>query len=897
MSEQEEAIAWHAFDRTTLLERLRSGPSGLEEAEVERRLRRFGPNRLPEREPPSPLVLFLNQFQSPLIYVLILAAGISLALGDITDTVFILIVVLVNAVVGTLQEWKAEQSAHALRSLLTTTATVLRSGRAREVPAEELVPGDVILLEPGRRLPADVRLLKAQDLRIDESLLTGESIDVEKGVGEGLPDSTPVADRWTMAFAGSTVTYGRGTGIIVATGSFTQMGRIARSIAEVEGAKPPLVQRMERFAQKITFGIIVAGILLGAISFARGMPAVEVFFFVVALAVSAIPEGLPVALTVVLSVAASRMAGRSVIVRRITAVESLGSCTCVASDKTGTLTVNEQTLVMVWLPTGALFPVTGTGYRGVGTVEGLPEQNGSGEETTLLYRFGTASVLANEAELVPFGDEWRSIGDSIDIGFLAFAYKLGLDPGEVRSRIPVIHQIPYESERRYSAAIVEEDGRRRIVVKGALETLLRYCTWMETTDGPAPIDPGLVERAFDALSRDGYRVLAVAEGPVEGEWVPELPPLRLLGLAGFIDPVRPDAEEAVARCRDAGIRVVMVTGDHPSTALAIARTLGIAREEGEVVTGDELEALGSIAVPEYLDRVGNASVFARVAPLQKLEIVEGLLRLGHFVAVTGDGVNDAPALRRANIGVAMGSGTDIAKDSASMIVTDDRFSSIVAGIEEGRIAYDNVRKVTYLLIATGAAEVLLFLLSTLAGLPLPLAAIQLLWLNIVTNGIQHIGLAFEPGEPGTMQRPPRSPQEGLFDRLMLEETLLAAGTMSLVGFGAWVWLLGSGFGEDAARTMLLVLFVLFENFHVFNARSETASTFRIPLSSNRLLIASVIGAAAINAVAMYIPVLSDVLRTGPISLQAWGALAVLAMSVLIVMEIYKRFRRPSHSMG
>ncbi|KAF5060050.1 putative cation-transporting ATPase F [anaerobic digester metagenome] len=896
MSFEEESIAWHAFDRTTLFERLTSGPAGLDEMEVERRLQRFGPNRLPERPPPSPLALFFNQFKSPLIYILLIAAGISLAIGDVTDAVFILVVVLVNAIVGTLQEWKAEQSAKTLRSLLTTSTTVLRSGRAHEVPSEDLVPGDVVLLESGRRLPADLRLLEARDLRVDESLLTGESADVEKGVGDGLPDETPVADRWTMAFAGSTVTYGRGTGIVVATGSYTQMGGIARSIATVEGAKPPLVQRMEQFARKVTIGIVGAGAILGAISFARGMPLIDVFFFVVALAVSAIPEGLPVALTVVLSVAASRMARRSVIVRRITAVESLGSCTCIASDKTGTLTVNEQTLGLTWLPSGAIFPVTGTGYTGEGAVEDARGSIDLTDERALLNRFGSVAVLANDAEMARFGNQWMSRGDSVDIGFLAFAYKLGLDPEEVRANVTLVHQIPYESERRYAAAIVEEEEERRICVKGALETLLPHCIAMATIAGPVPIDTERIERAFESLSKEGYRVLALAEGAVTEEWISDLPPLELLGLAGFIDPVRPDAAESVARCREAGIRVVMVTGDHPSTALSIARTLGIARDEEDVVTGVELDTLGSIEVPEYLDRVGSASVFARVAPLQKLEIVEGLLRLGHYVAVTGDGVNDAPALRRANIGVAMGSGTDIAKDTASMIVTDDRFSSIVAGVEEGRFAYDNVRKVTYLLVATGSAEVLLFLLSTLASLPLPLAAVQLLWLNIVTNGIQHIGLAFEPGEPGTMHRPPRPPEEGLFDRLMLEETLLAAGTMSLVGFGVWAWLLGSGIEEHVARTMLLVLFVLFENYHVFNARSETTSAFRIPISRNWLLVASVIGAAAINALAMYIPVLADALHTGPIPLQAWGALIALATSVLVVMEIYKRFRRPSHSM-
>lgn len=546
----EEAIAWHAFDRAELLERLKAGVDGLDDGEAALRLQQFGPNRVPERPPPSLLFLFLTQFRSPLIYILLIAAGISLAVGDATDAVFILIVVLVNAVVGTLQEWKAEQSAQALRTLLTTSATVLRSGRTEEISAEELVPGDVVLLESGRRIPADLRLLEARDLRVDESLLTGESVAVEKEAGEALPLEAPVADRRTMGFAGSTVTSGRATGIVVATADHTQMGQIATSIASVESAKPPLVLRMEQFARTISIAVVGAGALLGAVAFARGMPIVEVFFFVVALVVAAIPEGLPVALTVVLSIASSRMARRHVIVRRITAVESLGSCTCIASDKTGTLTVNEQTLAMVWLPTGSLHPVSGTGYAGDGTVESPRGSPVLEEERALLVRLGTAGILANESGLERVEGRWRYHGDSIDIGFLGFGYKLGLDPASVRASAPLLHLVPYESERRYAAAVVETDGERRVVVKGALETLLPHCTAMATPDGPVPLDQRRVEEAFGSLSAGGFRVLAVAEGPDPGTWWVGLPPLVLLGLVGSSTPsgpTRPMRSRSAAR--------------------------------------------------------------------------------------------------------------------------------------------------------------------------------------------------------------------------------------------------------------------------------------------------------------------------------------------------------------
>ncbi len=893
--ETDEPIEWHACDRETLLERLRSGSAGLDDAAAARRLSWYGPNRLPEPPPRSLAALFFSQFRSPLIYILLIAAVITAALEDLTDTAFILLVILINSTISTYQEQKAERSAEALRSLLTATAQVRRENRVLEIPADDLVLGDIVLLESGRRVPADLVLLEARDLLIDESTLTGESVAVEKGVGGPLPPGTPVADRWTMAFAGSSVASGRAAGVVVATAEYTQMGRIAASITGVEGAKPPLLVRMEQFTHRIALGVVGAGALLGAIALARGLPPGEVFLSIVALAVSAIPEGIPVALTVVLSIAASRMAERNVIVRRIAAVESLGSCTCIASDKTGTLTVNEQTLAMVWLPSGDHYPVTGTGYEGVGAVEGAQGQTIDPGERALLARLGTVGVLANESDLELVDGRWRYLGDSVDIAFLAFAYKLGLDPAAVRASARMVHRIPYESERRYAAAVVQEDGRR-ILVKGALETLLPSCTTMATPDGPVPLDSRRVEEAFASLTAGGYRVLAVAEGEDPGVWWEELPPLTLLGLAAFIDPVRPDAADAVAECQAAGIRVVMVTGDHPGTALAIARTLGIAERDEDVTTGAELEAIGSPDVPEYIETVGQAKVFARVAPLQKLEIVEGLLRLGHFVAVTGDGVNDAPALRRANIGVAMGSGTDVAKDTASMIVTDDRFSSIVAGVEEGRFAYDNIRKVTYLLVSMGAAEVLLFLLSVLAGLPVPLAAVQLLYLNLITNGIQQFGLAFEPGEPGAMQRPPRPTDQGLFDRLMLEENLLSALWVGGVGFAAWSWMLGAGIPEAEARGMLLVLFVLFENVHIFNTRSETVSAFRMPLSRNWFLVLSVLAAWGVNFVLMHIPLTAGLLQFGPISLETWGVFIAIASTLLVVMEAYKRFRRPTHAM-
>ena len=869
-----ETTAWHALPAADVEDRLGTGPAGLDAVEVAARRERFGPNRLPERTPPGPALLFLRQFKSPLIYVLIVAALVAFALGDLRDAAFIMVVVLLNALVGAYQEGKAERAAEALRHLLETDVRVRRGGRDRTVPAVDLVPGDLVLLESGNRVPADLRLVEAAELGVDESALTGESLPVEKSVSP-VPPETPVAERRSMAHAGTVVTTGRGVGFVVGTGVATEFGAIAVAVSGAEGTKPPLIERMDRFARTVSIAVVGAAGLLAVVSLWRGVPLDEVFFVAVALAVSAIPEGLPVALTVVLSVAASRMARRSVIVRRMAAVEGLGSCTLIASDKTGTLTVNQQTLETVWLP-------------GAGRIAAADLLAGRGIDDRF-RRLARTALAASEAVEVEGEEGPRIIGDPVDAAFLRFGRGLGVDPDDVGAR--VLGRIPYESERRYAAAVAADphhpDGRPMVAVKGAVEVVLGRAVSMSGPGGLVPIDRSLVDEAFLALSAEGYRVLAVAEGLVVDGTRPEdldeasLPPLTLLGLAGFIDPLRPDAVEAVEECRQAGVRVLMVTGDHPVTALAISRQLGIARGEDEVVTGAMLSASTD---PALIDR---ARVFARVTPLQKLDIVDALQAHGHFVAVTGDGVNDAPALRQANIGVAMGSGTDVAKDAASMIVTDDRFTSIVAGIEEGRYAYDNVRKVTLLLVATGAAEVLLFTFALVAGLPTPLFAVQLLWLNLVTEGLQHIGLAFEPGETGAMERPPRPPDQPIFDRLMVRQVLISALTMSAVGFGLFAWLLGNGWAEGDARNLLILLFVLFENVQVFNARSERVSAFRIPLSRNWLVVAATAGSILVHVGAMYIPPVAETLSIAPVPLSWWSLLLLVAASLLAVMELHK----------
>ncbi len=889
-----DTLIWHAAAQEKIFAQLRTSTVGLTEAEAKARQEQFGKNVLPHKEPPSLLEIILHQFKSPLIYILLAAAAVAVALKDFTDAGFILAVVLLNAGLGTFQEWRAEQSAAGLQKLLKVLTRVRRDGVERQLDADELVPGDVVLLESGNRVPADLRLWQANHLSVDESFLTGESLAVEKNPAP-LAENISVSERLNMAFAGSTVMAGRGTGVVVATGLQTEVGKIAETVTTAETVKPPLVIRMEKFAQQISLVVMGACVLLAIVALYKGMPWLDVFFLAVALAVSAIPEGLPVAMTVALSIATNRMAKRNVIVRKLTAVEGLGSCTFIASDKTGTLTVNRQTVRLITLPSGERFQASGEGYAGEGEVTAESGAAISDEAQTRLARLVKAGVFCNEATLTREQDEWKHNGDAVDVALLALGYKMKLEPAAVRSAVKLVGEIPFESERSYAATFYEADGKTKVAVKGALEVLLPRCQAMLTADGASAVDAARIEQQAQALSETGHRFIAIAEGELpdatQDFTEKDLPPLTLLGLVGLIDPPRPEAKEAIAKCQRAGIEVAMVTGDHPLTAFAIARELGLATTREQIITGKQLDDIGDHESPGYLEAVKKARVFARVAPMQKLHIVEALRQLGHFVAVTGDGVNDAPALKKANISVAMGSGTDVTKDTASLIVTDDNFASIEAGVEEGRFAYDNIRKVTYLLISCGAAEVLLFVLSLFTGLPLPLLPVQLLWLNLVTNGIQDVALAFEGGEAGTMNRPPRRPGEGIFNRLMIQQATVAGLTMGLLAFANWYALLDLGLSEFEARDRLLLLFVLMQNFHAFNCRSEYESVFRVPLQRNYMLVFGVLAATGIHVLAMHIPVMQRLLQIAPIRFDEWIIPFAIASVMLIVMEVFKLIKR------
>ncbi len=882
----------HAIKADAIVEMLDTTTQGLTSVEAEYRFRQYGPNSLPRSEPPSLLMIFLCQFVSPLIYVLVAAAIFSLVIQEWSDAGFITGVLLINAIIGTIQEFSAQRAATALQQLVTTRSRVLRDGDALEIDAENLVPGDILLLESGEKIPADVRLLSCHDLEVDESLLTGESAAVLKKADAVLEVDTFIGDRSNMVFAGTIVNRGRGSGVVTATALSTELGTIASEVIHGVSAKPPLLVRMERFTHRIAIIVGLAALLMAVVSISRGMPFGEIFMLAVALAVSVIPEGLPVALTVALAIGMRRMAKRNVIIRRLIAVESLGSCTYIATDKTGTLTVNELTARRIQFPNSDNWKIKGEGMAPLGSIV-PPHESPVNDEMALLERLCLASILTNDGFLGMRGDQWAHYGDAVDVAMLVMAHKAGIVKAKTINAFPELDTIPFESERLFSASLNQVGDRRCMFVKGAFEKLLPMCDTMALPGQDVAIDISSLEKQAIDLACQGYRVLAIAssdqEPPAEEVFCDQhLHGLTFLGLVGMIDPLRPEAKQAVATCRNAGIEVAMVTGDHPATALAIAKELGLTKLEEQIVTGPELRAAADQQEIDSLTR--RAHVFARVEPSQKLDIVHSLQRNGHFVAVSGDGANDAPALRAAQVGVAMGkSGTDVARETADIIITDDNFDSIVSGVEEGRISYSNVRKVIFLLISTGAAELVLFTLALFTGFPLPLLAVQLLWLNLVTNGIQDVALAFEPGEGDELRQGPRSPKESIFNRMMIERVISSALVIGFVAFFLFKTLLDWGYTVEQARNSTLLLMVLFENVHVFNCRSETLSIFRHNPMRNRILLFGTLVAQLIHIGAMYTPWISDVLRIQPVSMDHWLQLLVLALTVTVVMEMHKLY--------
>jgi magnesium-transporting ATPase (P-type) len=882
--------AWHAEPPDEVLARLGGHADGLTVDEVARRLARYGRNTLPIAVGRSVWVRFVQQFNNLLIYVLLIAGAITAALGHPVDAGVIFGVVLVNAVIGFVQEGKAERALEAVRAMLAPRATVrrqtARGSERQEIDAGDLVPGDVVLLTSGDRVPADLRLLRTKNLRIDEAALTGESMPAEKQIEVNAPDAA-LADRTSMAYSGTVVTYGQAVGVVIATGVTSEIGRIGTLVAGVQSLATPLTRKLDQFARRITLFILAGAVFAFAFGYlVHHFAAVEIFLAVVGLAVAAIPEGLPAVVTIALAIGTQRMASRNAIVRRLPAVETLGSVTVICSDKTGTLTRNEMTVVQVILPQRRI-EVRGAGYAPDGgfTVNGAGLEPESAED---LLEFARCGLLCNDATLQHSDGRWTLSGDPTEGAFVTLALKAGLDSADERSTWMRVDEVPFESQHRFMATLHHDHKRAaaRIYLKGAPERVLELCAC--GADG-RPFDRATWEEEIERAASAGQRVMALAarDAPcgtnaltlaeIDGGF-------RLLGLAGMIDPPRQESIEAVARCRAGGVRVKMITGDHAVTAAAVGRELGLSGKRA--LTGQDLDRLSDEQLREEL---GQVDVIARASPEHKLRLISALQAEGDIVAMTGDGVNDAPALKAADIGVAMGlKGTDAAREAADIVLTDDNFSSIANAVREGRTIYDNIKKSLLFVLPTNGGEAGVILLAVFLGLALPVTAAQILWINMVTTVTLAIALAFEPPEPGVMKRPPRQPSEPLITKLLLARVLYVSLLMVIATFWIFEWEMSRSGSLESARTAAVNMLVMGELVYLFNSRHFVAhSLARDTLTGNRIALWASVGLLVLQLAFTYAPPMQALFRTVALDAIAWGFIIALSLTKFLLVEAEK----------
>ncbi|NWF75524.1 MAG: HAD-IC family P-type ATPase [Nitrospirae bacterium] len=880
---------WYQLSVKEIFEKLKSEENGLTESEAKERLLKHGLNRLAEEAKIDKFKIFIHQFTSPLIYILLIAGIVAILLGEYIDSGVIFAVVVLNAIIGFIQEYKAEESVRALKKMVVPKARVIREGREKEINSEDLVPGDLVLLASGTKVPADIRLIHTIELNVDEAMLTGESIPVVKITTPIKQDNLTPGDQKNMAFMGTIVVSGRAKGIVVETGGKTILGGIAREVKEIGVVKAPLQEKIHNFAKAIGLIVVIASAFLFVAGLLIGESIKDMFMTAVAAAVATIPEGLPIVVTIALAVGVARMARQNAIIRRLHAVETLGSTTVIGSDKTGTLTKNEMTVKVIFDGEHA-YRITGTGYEPKGeillaweTIEARVLKN-----LQMIFRIG---LLCNEANLYEENGQFKIDGDPTEGALIVSAIKAGLNPEEEREHYPQTAIIPFESERRYMATLHRHGTKKFIFVKGAPEKILEMCTKCMTGEGLRIKE---ILNYAHLFAKEGMRVLGMAykEVPPHTEEITHHDVeghLIFAGIQGMIDPPRPEVIEAINGCKKAGIRVAMITGDHATTASAIAKMLGITTEATKVLTGKEIEGMSD---DELFEKVRDIQVFARVSPQHKLRIVQQSKRHGEIVAVTGDGVNDAPALKAAHIGIAMGrSGTDVAKEAADMILTDDNFTSIFNAVKEGRIVFDNIRKVTFFLIPTGIAAILSILGTIILGLPIPYVPAQLLWINLVTNGLQDVALAFEPGEKDIIERPPRNPKEGIMSRILIDRTILVAFIISAGVIYNFINELNAGETLEKARTVAVTTMVFCQFFQAWNSRSELKSIFHINPLSNPFLFYSMITAFLAQLSVIYVPALQWVFRTELIALNEWINILIVSITVIIIVEVDKWYRR------
>jgi len=884
---------WHNRTPQQALSALKTRLAGLSESDAKERLSEFGANQLPEPKPRNVLLRFFLHFHNILIYVLLGAATITALLSHLVDTFVIIAVVIINAVIGFLQEGKAEKAMDAIRHMLALRASVIREGKRQTVKGEQLVPGDIVLLEAGDKVPADLRLLKTHGLQIQEAILTGESMAVEKH-SEQVPIEAPLGDRFCIGFSGTTVTSGQGTGVVIATGAETEIGRISSLLSEVKTLNTPLVTQMAIFAKWLTLFILAIAVLILIFGyFVLHQDFTTIFMVVVGLSVAAIPEGLPAVLTITLAVGVQAMARRNAIVRRLPAIETLGSVSVICSDKTGTLTRNEMNVTSI-VTAHELFDVGGIGYEPSGDMR-INDQPISVSEHPILQELGRAAVLCNDSELIRKEGEWIGQGDPMEVALLAFSGKTGRDGDKTRNQWARTDLIPFDSKHKYMATLNHDhENHAFIFVKGAPETVLAMCNQQRTGSNETNmLNIDYWNKQADAIAVQGQRVLAFAIKPVSPEdslleqlEIPDS--LIFLGLAGFIDPPRSEAIEAIAECHRAGIEVKMVTGDHAVTAVAIGKQLGLRNSEN-ILTGADLDKLDDSMLESVVRHTG---IFARTSPEHKLRLVMALQANGMTVAMTGDGVNDAPALKRAGVGISMGkNGSEAAKEASEIVLADDNFASIVAAVREGRTVHDNIKKVISWTLPTNAGEAMIIILALILGLSLPITPIQILWINMITAVTLGIALAFEPTEENTMQRPPRPRSEALLNGRLVWHIVLVASLFLAGVFSIYEYAILREYSENLARTLAMNTLVVLEIFHLFFIRNMygTSLTWKA-IRGTRVIWISVITIIVGQFIITYTPWFQRIFETEGVALLDGFLIIGIGIIMFVLIEIEKQIR-------
>jgi Ca2+-transporting ATPase len=874
---------WHTLTQDEAFQALNTSPTGLTGAEAEKRLQETGPNEIQAARRISAFEILLEQFKNVLILILLAATALSLLLGHGIESVVIAIIVLFAVALGFVQEYRAERAIEALRQMAAPTATVLRDGAEIEIPARDLVPGDVILLHTGDRVPADGRLLESINMQVEEAALTGESVPVEKHARPLEKADLPLGDRKNMVYAGTAVTYGRGRALVAATAMQTEFGKIAQLLQTVESGKTPLQRNLDRVGAVLARVALVVVALIVVLGLLRGQPFIDMLIFGIALAVAVVPEALPAVVTISLAIGVQKMVKRNALIRRLPAVETLGSTSVICSDKTGTLTKDEMTARRLYTA-GQVYSISGAGYAPQGE---FSTNDKAAAPTDAVRQMLVAATLASDTQLVRLPDGgWDIKGDPTEGALVVAAAKAGLDKAALDAEFPRTEEIPFTSETKRMTTLHQTGERQTAYAKGAPEVILAGCDYVLTGDGAQPLDEVARQQIHDQaqdMASQALRVLGIASKEAVTLQTAERG-MTFLGLVGMIDPPRPEAKQAIAVCAEAGIRPVMITGDHPLTAQAVAQELGLLSNGGRVVTGIELEAMSD----EQLERdVESIGVYARVSPTHKLRVVGAWQSHGHIAAMTGDGVNDAPALKKADIGIAMGiTGTDVTKEAADMTLTDDNFASIVAAVEEGRGVFGNIKKYLMYLLSSNIGEIGLMVGTTLLGLPLPLSAVQILYVNLATDGLPALALSVDPPEKDLMKRKPRDPRTGIFTRPVVALMTLGGIWSALVNLGLFNWALGSGRSLEQAMTMTFVSLVLIQFFKAYNFRSDRHSVLNKPFA-NKWLNLAVLWEVVLLVAIVYLPVLQGPFGTYALPLADWVLVAGLAVTIVPVLELAK----------